>query len=263
MSTLSPDDFDEFENSDESAIQGTPQFDTETYAANGKELGKRVSQVQWDMAAWYTEWEARGKELAKRDGDVRWELGEWLAKGEPNYPGGSDAYFPSFYSCAEAITGLARSTLRDIASTYNRAVSVRTDKLTWSHHRVLVNALPKADDVTLKTWLNRAAEDGMTVVSLQAAAKASTSRIKNPIKVKSFRVTVPLGVVEMLKVFAAYERTTVQKVAAQWLIEISKSEDKQLESKFARGETKERLKKRRQEIGRRLQLSYPGKSFGN
>jgi hypothetical protein len=233
-----------------------PKFDDATWQEQGKQLGKFEADVKWDLAAWYAEWEARGKELAKRDTDVRWELGEWLAKGEPEYPEDRSC-FPSFYTCAESITGLARTTLRDIASTYHRAVSVRTDAVSWSHHRVVINALPKADEATLKQWLELAAEEQMSVSALKEAIIKTKGWIRNPTLEKSFVVTIPLAVWETLKDFGDYEGITVKKMAARWLVETSSSGDKQSARSIAKKQTKIRRREKRVAAGKRLARNYP------
>ena len=202
---------------------------------------------QFDVVAW----EMRLKELAKSNTEVRWELGDWLLKGENNYPVPPDGEFPGvgFYIVAAEITGLAANTLRDLASTARRVpASVRTDACTWSHHRVLVNALPDADEHTLRKWLTRASEEKMSVPKLREAVRP---RKPKPYGEKSFVVTVPLGVWETLKDFADFERSKVQEIATQWLVETSEQPEIQSGRSVAKKQTAERLYQKRRRNGLR------------
>src|ERR1700683_3229344 len=92
----------------------------------------------------YEEWETKIRELCKQDAENKWLIGELLVKGEeimPNFSGMPGAVGePTFYARVAVITGLAPNTLKDIASTYRRVASVRTDA-SWSHHRVVANAV--------------------------------------------------------------------------------------------------------------------------
>lgn len=206
-----------------------------------------VKPPQFDVEAY----EVRLKELAKSNTEVRWELGDCLLKGENNYPVPPDGEFPGvgFYIVAAEITGLSANTLRDLASTARRVpVSVRTDACTWSHHRVLVNALPNADEHTLREWLTRAAAEKMSVPKLQEAVRPKKPK---PYGVKSIVVTVPLSVWEMLKDFADCERSKVQAIAAQWLVDTSGQPEMQLARSAAKKQTVERLYQKRRRNGLR------------
>jgi hypothetical protein len=214
-------------------------------------------------------WRAKGKDLASRETNTKWDLGAWLVEGadaleerieiEKKFGGKT---VPSFYVVASEAIGLAPGTLRDIASTYNRAVSVRTDACTWSHHRFLVNALkealPKADEKTgnewLKKWLARAAEDKMPVAALKDAVTAEIRMRKTGhIQVeKSFLVTIPLGVWETLKDIADEESTTVHEYGAELLSGFAASEEGMLKRDVAKKTVKERKHKRRQRTAFRV-----------
>lgn len=218
----------------------------------------------FDMEVWETDL----RELSKQDAANRWKLGELLVKGELAIPDFSDIPGahgePTFYARAAAITGMAPNSLKDIASTFKRAASVRTDACSWSHHRVLVNelkrALPRADEEAknrwLSEWLSRAAEEKLSVAKLTEAV-----RRKPRVAEKSIRVTLPLAVLATLKDFADAKGSTVQKIAAKWLQETAESEDKQLERNHAKSETDERRTEKRRASGRRLQRNFPGKHF--
>ncbi len=216
------------------------------------------------------EWEMRGKELAKKDTDVKWELGDWLNEGDgsvPSFPVGlgpdaglSDidrARWSDVYDWAMEITGLARSTLMDLASTARRMPhSVRTEALSWSHHRVLINALPDSDEDTLKQWLQRAVDENLSVSKLGQAIRSRARVLSDPTVEKSFVVTVPINVWETLQDFADHERSAVQGIAAQWLVENSKLEETQTQRKLAKQETKRRRRERRRQVGLRVARVY-------
>jgi len=215
-------------------------------------------------------WEMRGKELAKKDTDVKWELGDWLNEGDDKVPSfpvglgpnarGSDidrARWSDVYDWAVGITGLARSTLMDLASTARRMPhSVRTEALSWSHHRVLINALPDSDEDTLKQWLQRAVDENLSVSKLGKAIRSRARVVSDPTVEKSFVVTVPLNVWEALEDFADHERSTVQEIAAQWLVENSKLEETQIQRKLAKQETKSRRREKRRQVGLRVARAY-------
>jgi len=217
------------------------------------------AEEQFDLMAW----QGRLEELAKSDTDVKWQLGDWLLKGEPHYykePTEHDYQYAiageAFYSYAESVTGLAANTLRDLASTARRVpVSVRTDACTWSHHRVLVNTLPDADETTLREKLKQAVDQHLSV----SRFKKSLSGVgvgKKPTLKKSFVVTVPLDVWETLKDFADEEQSTVQQIAAQLLISHDAEEEVVRLREMARKNTRERRHKQRQKVGRRVARSY-------
>jgi len=242
-----PDDF--------SSEPQSPPLNIELWEGNGDDLAKRDTDVKWKLGDWLV----RGSELAKRDAEVKWELGDWLVEGEPNYPAIDVGEIPGvtgldFYSVAERITGLARSTLKDLASTARRvSPSVRTDTCSWSHHRALINALPNANEETLREWLTRAANEKMSVGELQ---KALRPRITEPTLEKSFLVTVPLRVWETLKDFADSKRSEVPKIASQWLVENAELPETQTQRKCERNETRERRREERRRVGLRVAMTY-------
>jgi|ERR1700678_1500138 hypothetical protein len=221
-----------------------------------------TAEQELDDVAWTQE----GKELAARETKTKWDIGAWLVKGKAHYPDFSD--IPGappglgFYTMAAEITGLAETTLKDIASTYTRAVSARTDACSWSHHRVLVNALetalPKADERTatewLKKWLDRAAEEKLSVAALKEAVNAPIDTTVN--LTRSFLVRVPLNVWELLKDLADYERSSVAKIASHWLVETAKEDGMQLQRKWAKQETKDRRREQRSKVGKRVARDY-------
>jgi hypothetical protein len=208
------------------------------------------------------EWEAKGTELAQSDTEVRWKIGEWLLEGEPHLPyipperiaGHMVEYPPDVYSIAEFITGLSRITLKDLASTANRCpASVRTDELSWSHHRVLINNRPNATKEQLKDWLRQAVDKRLSVAKFK---ELTNPKQKPPTDVKSFVVTVPLDVWETLKVIADEEDSSVPEVAAEWLSNVDEELGTKIKRKMAEQSTAKRRKERRRQVGKRVARTY-------
>lgn len=227
----------------QAAEAACPPFDKNGWESRGKELGKRYRELE---------------ESPRKLNRCMWDIGDWLVEGAPHY--GEDGEIirgirtEDVYTKAEEITGLRRYTLKDLCSTARRCpASVRTDACSWTHHRKLVNALPKADEDTLREWLQRAASEKMSADKLQKAIRSPKGA---PIKEKSFRVTVPLGVWETLKDFADNENSTVGKVAGRWLVNESGLADTQMNRTMARQDTEERRHKRRQQVGRMVARAY-------
>jgi hypothetical protein len=197
------------------------------------------------------DWEQEGRKLASADHDVKWKLGQWVLDGTPLHD--DFEHDPmSTLDHAQSITGLARNTLKDLASTAKRfPASVRTDALSWSHHRVLINTRPESTDDQLRNWLEQAVENNWSVGALAREAKSPVG--PRPTLKKSFNVTVPLDVWETLKDLASEERSTVQEIAAQFLMGYCDQED----VKIRRDVAKKTVKNRRREAGRRMVRRNP------
>ena len=231
-----------------SAIANLSSFDCD--GNFNEEFVLHDNQPCFDVEAW----RSRIIALVERENDVKWEIGDCLVEGEQYYPAPPDGEYPGmgFYTEIAAITGLSKNTLRDLASTARRvSPSVRTDRLSWSHHRVLINALPESDEDNVRKWLTKAVDEQMTVSALRKAL-----RPPKPSDEKSFHITVPLLVWETLKDIADDERRKVQAVAAKLLAEYAASEEGTIRRDFAKKRVTERRRKRRQEVGRRVARSY-------
>jgi hypothetical protein len=199
-------------------------------------------------------WDKRGRELAAADTDVKWQIGEWILEGtvihddNPNDPMSTLDY-------AQSITGLARGTLKDLASTAKRfPASVRTDDLSWSHHRVLINTRPDASDEQLKEWLDKAVEHNWAVGDLAREAKSPVG--PKPKYSKSFNVTVPLDVWETLNDLSEDENSTVQEIAAQVLIGHCDQDEVKIRRDIAKKNVRKRRHDARARNGRRVARVY-------
>jgi hypothetical protein len=214
------------------------------------EFDEPLSETHFDSNAWVV----KGRELAKRHTDVRWELGEWLLEGQLHYVDHTGVRgAPSglgFWAMASEVTGLTPSHLEDLASTARRFPrSVRTDQLSWSHHRVLINARPDSSEEELEAKL-------LEAVAFDLRVKEFERQLKSPIRdaklEKSFLITVPLAAWEALRDLAKGDGTTIPDYAAGILSEHTASEGVALMREVAVRNTKERKKKKRQETARRV-----------
>ena len=106
-------------------------------------------------------WKDAGRAIEKEHGDYRWKVGDWLLAGEKEF--GKKAYKE-----AAAITGYKRVTLYDLARVAKRVpTSVRTEVLSWNHHRAVEELEPEAQ----KEWLRQAHAANLSVAALRKDIK--------------------------------------------------------------------------------------------
>lgn len=92
------------------------------------------------------EWLRCGKMLARISAGVQWWIGDWLVYGEERSWGEK-------YSQALDETSFDYGTLRNMASVSRKVgLSLRNDRLSWNHHRMVADLEPEAQ----KRWLARA-----------------------------------------------------------------------------------------------------------
>src|SRR5207302_428712 len=145
----------------------------------GKGDGLEIVEGTYDPekdAAWKQGWESELKTLAELYTENRWNLGRLLDDGYQKFGEWIDFIIPfpgsmgmGYYSYASSITGLTPGHLKDLRSTWVRwqeFASVRTDKLTWSHHRVLINEVKEVTEPVLKEWVDKAVENQWSVGDL-------------------------------------------------------------------------------------------------
>jgi hypothetical protein len=205
-------------------------------------------------------WREQLRKLSTNFENTKWQIGDLILEAEPHIPDvQADCvfgnYMPAYnvYLAAERETGLSRQLLYDLASTARRCpASVRTEKLSWSHHRIVVNYLGDgADEATIKEWLGRAINGQLTTRALK---REISSGYMLPTLEKRFQVIVPLRVWETLKSMAALKNSKAQVVAAEWLVEMSgESQDKKAK---ADEEVNERRRKKRQQVGKWVARHY-------
>jgi hypothetical protein len=172
-----------------------------TYCGNGD--GLQIVEGTYDPktdAAWKEGWESQLKSLAASYTENRWNLGKAIDEGYQKFGEWIDFIQPfpgsmgmSYYSYASSITGLTPGHLKDLRSTWVRwqeFASVRTDKLSWSHHRVLINEVKEVTEPVLKEWVDKAVENEWSVGDLLKELKKKGG--PKPSKdTHTFEVTVP------------------------------------------------------------------------
>jgi hypothetical protein len=221
------------------------------------DIAKSDTAIMWELGAWLS----AGEKYAKRYTDSKLKLGDHLIMGEPHCETGGGESIAGYwipvhnvYTFAERRTGLARQTLIDLASTARRChKGVRRDGLSWSHHRVLVNARPEADEDELRNELKMAEDEKLSVNEFRKKLK----RFKPANKAKTFLVPVPIDVWEALKDLAANEKhRSVQRYTSNLITRFARSEDGVMQRDFAKANVAERRYKQRQRVGRRVARMY-------
>lgn len=106
------------------------------------------------------DWLAVGGALRRLQSSLQWLIGDWLLVGEREWG--------VTYEKVAALTGYDVATLRDCAYVSSHVrMSIRIDKLSWTHHR-LIAALPEDEQ---RQWLKWAASQPKrpSVAALRAA----------------------------------------------------------------------------------------------
>jgi hypothetical protein len=132
-----------------------------------REIGRRpasgITRVAWvpqeDLGQ--GEWLAAGRRLGAIGRCSQWWIGDWIRYGNSRW--------------GEKYVEAARVTGYDVASLRNMAwvaaqfdVSLRSDKLTWSHHVLLA---PLEEDEQ-RRWIGRAIEARLSVADLRLELRA-------------------------------------------------------------------------------------------
>ncbi|MEP6756151.1 MAG: hypothetical protein ABJA67_11675 [Chthonomonadales bacterium] len=104
------------------------------------------------------EWKALGKFLARLEGSIQWLIGDWFLQAEREWG--------KTYEGADLETGYSKATLKDYAYVARGVeLSVRTDQLTFGHHKLLVG-MPQDRQVY---WIGVAINEGMSISQLRSA----------------------------------------------------------------------------------------------
>lgn len=163
------------------------------------------------------EWCEKLKNAARQHNQANWLLGDALLDGFDLGLLDDDNESRSLYHLAARVTGFDRQHLRDIASVAKRCPKeLRRDDLSWSHHRVLVNALPNASADEMKKWLQSAAEQGQSVKGLTESLKKGAREFEAT--QQEITVKISKGVYEILtNHFEVRRKLTVEEVILQGL----------------------------------------------
>lgn len=129
-----------------------------TRKAAARRPSSAISKVAWvpqsDLGQ--VEWLATGRRLGAIGRCSQWWIGDWIRYGTSRWG--------EKYSDAARVTGYDVATLRNmawVASQFN--LSLRSDKLTWSHHVLLA----PLEDEEKSHWLERAAHERLSVADLR------------------------------------------------------------------------------------------------
>ena len=126
-----------------------------------------VSKIAWipqeDLG--HSEWLATGRRLGAIGRCSQWWIGDWIRYGTSRWG--------EKYAEAARVTGYDVASLRNMAWVASRfSLSLRSDKLAWSHH-VLLAPLETAAQ---KYWLERASEERLSVADLRLELRAAQNR---------------------------------------------------------------------------------------
>jgi hypothetical protein len=129
-----------------------------------------VSKVAWrpngDLG--HPEWLEAGRRLGAIGRCSQWWIGDWLRYGT--------ARWGEKYAEAARVTGYDASSLRNMAWVASRFdQSLRSDKLTWSHHVLLAPLEPQEQ----RRWLERAVGERLSVVDLRLELRAARKATKS------------------------------------------------------------------------------------
>jgi len=122
-------------------------------------LSKTAWVPQGDLG--HSDWLATGHRLGAIGRCSQWWIGDWVRYGT--------ARWGEKYAEAARVTGYDIASLRNMAWVASRFdLSLRNDKLTWSHHVLLA----PLDAVDQRRWLQRASEERLSVADLRLELRA-------------------------------------------------------------------------------------------
>lgn len=124
----------------------------------GRVSSSRMSKVAWIPKGEleHGEWMAAGQRLGAIGRCSQWWVGDWIRYGT--------AKWGEKYSEAARVTGYDVASLRNMAWVASRFdPSLRSDKLTWSHHVLLA----PLDADKQRYWIQRASEMSFSVADLR------------------------------------------------------------------------------------------------
>lgn len=130
-----------------------------------------VAKVAWapreDMGQ--AEWLAAGRRLGAIGRCSQWWIGDWVRYGA--------ARWGERYAEAARVTGYDVASLRNMAWVASRFdLSLRSDKLSWSHH-VLLAPLDRREQ---RRWLERAVAERLSVADLRLELRAAGVGVSPP-----------------------------------------------------------------------------------
>lgn len=114
------------------------------------------------------QWLAYGEQLQRADSALMWLLGDWIAFGD-----GKAKEWGDMYTQAIEATGYSYQSLRSAVLVANTiSLFDRSNKLSWTHHYVLVGGLGvEAGAKVYKKWIALAEEHSLSKRELAASIK--------------------------------------------------------------------------------------------
>jgi hypothetical protein len=120
----------------------------------------------------HSDWLSAGRRLGAIGRCSQWWIGDWVRYGT--------ARWGEKYAEAARVTGYDVASLRNMAWVASRFdLSLRNDKLTWSHHVLLAPLEPEAQ----REWLQRASEERLSVADLRLELRALRAGDPKPARV--------------------------------------------------------------------------------
>jgi hypothetical protein len=130
-----------------------------------------LSKIAWvpqgDVG--HSDWLATGRRLGAIGRCSQWWIGDWVRYGT--------ARWGEKYAEAARVTGYDTASLRNMAWVASRFdLSLRNDKLTWSHHVLLA----PFDAAAQREWLRRAIDERLSVSDLRLELRALRNGDRKP-----------------------------------------------------------------------------------
>lgn len=114
--------------------------------------------LHMEQAATVDEWREVGGILRRLDASIQWLIGDWMAYGE--------RVWGQTYEQVAAETGYSYQTLRDYSwVARNVGLSIRIDKLSFSHHRLVASLSPEQQ----QEWLDYAVMNNLSLSQMRQA----------------------------------------------------------------------------------------------
>ena len=145
---------------------------------------KALSKVAWvpqrDLG--HSEWLATGRRLGAIGRCSQWWIGDWIRYGASRWG--------EKYAEAARVTGYDVASLRNMAWVASQfELSLRSDKLTWSHHVLLAPLEPDEQ----RHWLERASEERLSVADLRIELRAARDGSEKPAAPEQTQAATPEG----------------------------------------------------------------------
>jgi hypothetical protein len=135
--------------------------------------GIQVSPVGWTAAPGMgrRRWDEYGRRIARAGNGTNWWLGDWLQFGIREYG--------DKYAVASRITGYDEQTLMNyVYVSAHVSIRARRAEVSWSHHAELAK-LGEAEQVM---WLQRVADEAISVLELRRRLRTSLARAEAPVR---------------------------------------------------------------------------------